>query len=309
MEHPFRPLIQGVAAAVSQLCRQLHQQVLGAPLLYVGRHRAQTDRAAAEIAHLEARAFQQREIRKESRFLFRRKLDDQRLQQELAGDVAVVRSQLLEELALMGGVLVDDTDFIAPLREDIGAEKLPHIPQRLRAVLHIKAQLLGGRALLRRVRHIGQGRQRWAFRSHRGRLPRGHVVAGDVRQVDVRLHIQLGFAGRSPEGRRLKGAVLHRRLRAVEGGVHRQQCIGCNRCPAVLRLRSRRFRGFCGQREDVLLRGRGLCRAGHCRRRMAEGAFGRVRQASRLCLPRNDCGKPCKAVILYIYIFFRFVVF
>ena len=55
----------------------------------------------------------------------------------------------------MGGVLVDDTDFIAPLREDIGTEKLSHIPQRLRAVLHIKAQLLGGRALLRRVRHIG----------------------------------------------------------------------------------------------------------------------------------------------------------
>ena len=96
--------------------------------------------------------------------------------------------QLLKELALVGGVLVDDADFVAPLREDIGAEDLAHIPQGLGAVLNVKAQLLRGCALLRLIRSL---RQRRTLRFIRGRLPRGHVVAGDIRQVDVCLDVQL----------------------------------------------------------------------------------------------------------------------
>ena len=96
--------------------------------------------------------------------------------------------QLLEELALVGGVLVNDADLVAPLREDIGAEDLAHIPQRLRAILNIKAQLLRGCALLRFIRSL---RQRRTLRFFRGRLPRGHMIAGDIRQIDVCLDVQL----------------------------------------------------------------------------------------------------------------------
>ena len=96
--------------------------------------------------------------------------------------------QFLEELTLMGGVLVNDADLVTPLREDIGAEDLAHIPQRLRAILNVKAQLLRGCALLRFIRSL---RQRRTLRFFRGRLPRGHVVASDIRQVDVCLDVQL----------------------------------------------------------------------------------------------------------------------
>ena len=88
----------------------------------------------------------------------------------------------------MGGVLVDDADLVAPLREDIGAEDLAHIPQGLGAILNVKAQLLRGCALLRLIRSL---RQRRTLRFIRGRLPRGHMIAGDIRQVDVCLDVQL----------------------------------------------------------------------------------------------------------------------
>ena len=188
MEHPLRPLVQGVAAAVGQLCRQLDQQIFGTALLHISGDRAQTDRTAAKIAHLEAGTFQQVEVGQQSGFFLGRELHHQRLQEELAGDITVVGSQLLEKLALMGGVLVDDADLVAPLREDIGAEDLAHIPQRLRAVLNVKAQLLRGCTRLRLIRSL---RQRRTLRFFRGRLPRSHVVAGNVRQVDVRLDVQL----------------------------------------------------------------------------------------------------------------------
>ena len=188
MEHPLRPLVQGVAAAVGQLCRQLDQQIFGTALLHISGDRAQADRAAAKIAHLEAGAFQQVEVGQQSGLFLGGELHHQRLQEELAGDVAVVGGQLLEELALMGGVLVDDADLVAPLREDIGAEDLAHIPQGLGAVLNVKAQLLRGCALLRLIRSL---RQRRTLRFIRGRLPRSHVVAGDIRQVDVCLDVQL----------------------------------------------------------------------------------------------------------------------
>ena len=96
--------------------------------------------------------------------------------------------QFLEELALMGGVLVNDADLVAPLREDVGAEDLAHIPQGLRAVLNIKAQLLRSCTRLRFIRSL---RQRRTLRFIRSRLPRSHVVAGDIRQVDVCLDVQL----------------------------------------------------------------------------------------------------------------------
>ena len=88
----------------------------------------------------------------------------------------------------MGGVLVNDADLVAPLREDIGSEDLAHIPQRLRAILNVKAQLLRGCALLRFIRSL---RQRRTLRFIRDRLPRGHVIASDIRQVDVCLDVQL----------------------------------------------------------------------------------------------------------------------
>ena len=96
--------------------------------------------------------------------------------------------QFLEELALMGGVLVNDADLVAPLRENIGAEDLAHIPQGLGAILNVKAQLLRGCAPLRFIRSLRQWR---TLRFIRGRLPRSHVVAGDIRQVDVCLDVQL----------------------------------------------------------------------------------------------------------------------
>ena len=164
------------------------QEMEWTALLHISGDRAQADRAAAEIAHLKAGAFQQVEVGQQSVFFLGGELHHQRLQEKLTGDIAVVGGQFLEELALMGGVLVNDADLVAPLREDIGAEDLAHIPQRLRAVLNVKAQLLRGCALLRLIRSL---RQRRTLRFFWGRLPRSHVVAGDIRQVDVCLDVQL----------------------------------------------------------------------------------------------------------------------
>ena len=188
MEHPLCPLVQRVAAAVGQLCRQLDQQIFGTALLHISGDRAQADRAAAKIAHLEASAFQQVEVGQQSGLFLGGELHHQRLQEKLTGNIAVVGGQFLEELTLMGGVLVNDADLVAPLRKDIGAEDLAHIPQRLRAFLNVKAQLLRGCALLRFTRSL---RQRRTLRFIRGRLPRGHMIAGDIRQVDVCLDVQL----------------------------------------------------------------------------------------------------------------------
>ncbi len=137
---------------VGQLCRQLDQQIFGTALLHISGDRAQADRAAAKIAHLEAGTFQQVEVGQQSGLFLGGELHHQRLQEQLTGDIAVVGGQFLEELALVGGVLVNDADLVAPLREDIGAEDLAHIPQRLRAILNVKAQLLRGCALLRFIR-------------------------------------------------------------------------------------------------------------------------------------------------------------
>ena len=198
-EHPLCPLVQRVAAAVGQLCRQLDQQILGTALLYVSGHGAQADRAAAKIAHLETGAFQQVEVGQQSGLFLGGELHHQRLQEELTGDIAVVGGQFLEELALMGGVLVNDADLVAPLREDIGAEDLAHIPQRLRAILHIKAQLLRLRGLRRLIRvPSGGGGRSGAAGTWRPTRPcdRG----SGVRQVGVRLrvHIQLCLSWRLP---------------------------------------------------------------------------------------------------------------
>ena len=40
MEHPLGLFAQGISAALGELIRQLHQQILGAALFHISRHRA-----------------------------------------------------------------------------------------------------------------------------------------------------------------------------------------------------------------------------------------------------------------------------
>ena len=115
MEHPLGLLVQRVAAALCQLIRQLNEQVLRTALLHVCGHGAQQDGAAAKIGDLQPRAFQQVEIGQQGCFFLGRKLHHHGLQQQLAGHIAVIRRQLFKQLALVGGVLIDDADLLAAL--------------------------------------------------------------------------------------------------------------------------------------------------------------------------------------------------
>ena len=69
MEHPLGLFAQGVAAAVGQLRRQLHEKVFGAALLHIGRDRAQKDRIAAKVVDLQPGTFQQVDVGQQCRLL------------------------------------------------------------------------------------------------------------------------------------------------------------------------------------------------------------------------------------------------
>ena len=317
MEHPLGLFAQGVAAAVGQLRRQLHEKVFGAALLHIGRDRAQKDRIAAKVVDLQPGTFQQVDVGQQRRLLLGRELHHHRFQQQLAGHIAVGRGQLFKELALVGRVFINDAHLVPPLCEDVGAEKFAHIAERLRPLLKIKAHLFGRPGGGRRLFRFG-GSGRSGFRlcrfGLRGRVPCCHVVLCSGQVVCVRLDVELGLAGCCTETRHNRFgmvSLLFRPLRAVQADIRIQGSRRCNRCPAVLawgcRRRPRQDVRFCRCRADGP-GGHSRSRDRRCSRCHGRGSFGVLFQCARLRLPRNDGSKPCKVIFLYS-IFTRIFVF
>ena len=299
MEHPLGLFAQGIAAALGELIRQLHQQILGTALLHIRGHRAQEHAVAAKVIDLQSCAFQQLKVGEEGSLFLRRQLHHQRLQQQLGRNIPIVCRQLLEKLALVGGVLINDADLLPALGKDVGLEDLTHIAQRGRAFLHVKAQLfrriLGSRGLLpsRGGRHFLLG----------GRIPCRHVVLMFGQICTVRFNVQCTFSQRCGKGGCFRLALRGSRYRAVQGGILPDGQARCNRCPAVL---CRLFLGSARCRQDIRVACR--CRTGRrcccrCRSEAPEaplGLRGMLMERSRLGLTRNDGRKSCKVILLYI---------
>ena len=196
MEHPLGLFAQGIAAAFGELIRQLHQQILGTALFHIRGHRAQKHAVAAKVINLQSGTLQQLKIREEGSLFLRRQLHHQRLQQQLGRNISIVCRQLLEKLALVGGMLINDADLLPALSEDVGLEDLTHIAQRGRAFLHVKAQLfrriLGSRGLLP---SWGGGQFLLG-----GRIPCRHVVLMFGQICAVRFNVQCTFSQRCGKG-------------------------------------------------------------------------------------------------------------
>ena len=214
----------------------------------------------------------------------------------------------------MGGVLIDQTQLVSPLRQNIGAENLAHVPQRLFPLRHIKAQLFRLLGLHRLLRLIGH-RCGFDFRGGRRGVPCCHVIQQRVGcGVRLRVHIQLCLSSGCPEGLRCGldfGCI--RFFRAVEGD-HRVQNILCGgRLPP--RRHSRRAGRRCGlYRRGVCRKRRGFHRCSGRARRLR--GFPALRgQRAGVCLTWNDSRKSCKVIILYsifalyIVFFFSFLFF
>ena len=234
------------------------------------------------------------------------------MQQQLAGHVTVVRGKLFVQLTLVGGVLIDQTQLVSPLGQNIGAEYFAHIAQRLFPLRYIKAQLFRLLGLHRLLRLIGY-RCSFDLRGGGHGVPCRHVIQQRVGcSARLRVHIQLCLSSSCPEGLRCGldfGCI--RLFRAVEGD-HRVQDILCGgRLPP---------RGHGNRRAGRLYR-RGVCR----KRRSFHRCSGRARrlrgfpalrgQRAGVCLTRNDGRKSCKAIVLYsifalyIVFFFSFLFF
>ena len=71
MEHPLSLFAQGIAAALGELIGQLHQQILGAALFHISRHRAQKHAVAAKVIDLQSGAFQQLKVGEEGSLFLR----------------------------------------------------------------------------------------------------------------------------------------------------------------------------------------------------------------------------------------------
>ena len=227
MQHPLGVLVQCVPAALEQAVGDLHQQVLGVLRLYVRRHGAQQHGAAAKVRHIQPGVFQQGLVFQQRLLFLCGKVDGGGLQQQLAGHVAVVDSKFFVQLALMGGVLVDQAQLVSPLCQNIGAENFAHIPQRLFSLRYIKAQLLRLFRLFGFFRLIGH-RGGFDLRGGGYGVPCRHVIQQRVGcGVRFRVHIQLRFTGSCPEGlRRGLDFGCIRFFRAVEGD-HRIQNVLC----------------------------------------------------------------------------------
>ena len=203
---------------------------------YVRRHGAQQHGAAAKVGHVQPGVFQQGLIFQQRLLFLCGKVDGGGLQQQLAGHIAVVGGKLFVQLTLVGSVLIDQTQLVPPLRQNIGAEYFAHIAQRFFSLWHIKAQLFRLRGLPRLIGH----RCGFDLRGGGHSVPCRHVIQRRVGcGVRLRVHIQLCLSSGCPEGLRFGldfGCI--RLFRAVEGD-HRVKDVLCGaRLPP--RGRSRR---------------------------------------------------------------------
>ena len=92
MQHPLGVLVQRIMAALEQLICDLHQQAFGILRLHICGHRAQHHGIAAKVRDLKARILPAEECYPAGPcFCLRSKVDGSRLQQHLAGHIAIVR--------------------------------------------------------------------------------------------------------------------------------------------------------------------------------------------------------------------------
>ena len=120
MEHPLSLFAQGIAAALGELIRQLHQQILGTALFHIRGHRAQKHAVAAKVIDLQSCAFQQLKVGEERSLFLCRQLHHQRLQQQLGRNIPIVCRQFLEELTVfrirLGGRIRSLRCYLRPMR-------------------------------------------------------------------------------------------------------------------------------------------------------------------------------------------------
>ncbi len=121
-------------------------------------------------------AFSSRGLVFQQRLLFLcGKVDGGGLQQQLAGHVAVVGSKFSYSWRSWAACLSIRHSSSPPLRQNIGAENLAHIPQRLFPLRYIKAQLFRLLGLHRLLRLIGH-RCSFDLRGGRHGVPCRHVI-------------------------------------------------------------------------------------------------------------------------------------
>ena len=152
MQHPLGLFTQGVASAIGELGRQLHDHILYIVHRHVRGHGAHDNSRAAEVLGLDAGIGQKVKVLQNGLFFRGGQIDLHRDEQHLGRHAAVVPGQLLKQNALMRSVLVDKAKLTAALGDDIGLEHLADKAQRLACRRRGQRRLLGTCA-----DHVGQG--------------------------------------------------------------------------------------------------------------------------------------------------------
>ena len=122
---------RSIAAAVRQLCGQLHKHILDIVHRHIGGHGTDNHGRTAKILGLNARIGQQIEILQHSLLFCSGQVDLHRHKQHLRRHIAVVPGKLLKQNTLVRGVLVDQAKLAAAFRNDVGLEHLADKTQRL----------------------------------------------------------------------------------------------------------------------------------------------------------------------------------
>ena len=143
MQHPLGLFTQGVASAIGELGRQLHDHILYIVHRHVRGHGAHDNSRAAEVLGLDAGIGQKVKVLQNGLFFRGGQIDLHGDKQHLGRHAAVVPGQLLKQNALMRSVLVDKAKLTAALGDDIGLEHLADKAQRLACRRRGQRRLLG----------------------------------------------------------------------------------------------------------------------------------------------------------------------
>ena len=125
---------------------QLDEHILHIVHRHIRRDGPHNDGGAAVVLGLDACILQQFLVLQDGQLFLRGKVDLHRHQKHLGGHIAVIFGELLKQDTLVGGVLIDEAEFPCPLGDDVGAEHLPHQPQRLTLGCGGQRRLLRGAA-------------------------------------------------------------------------------------------------------------------------------------------------------------------
>ena len=110
---------------------QLPQRALHVRRVHIVRGLPHQQRPGAELLHAEAELVQQRLVLQQHGALLRREPQHRRGQQGLDHGGVALRLHAVEVQPFMGGVLVQEENFLPLLHHDVGVEHLPgHFPGR-----------------------------------------------------------------------------------------------------------------------------------------------------------------------------------